>query len=69
MTPMNLGYQEELFPPPDDPLNDQSNADQTVEFSELIAQSAFIGEIVIDFTLDSMIDIFCDNDLEILLSI
>lgn len=55
-----LGYQGENLPPPDDPLNDQSNADQTIDFSELIAQEAFIGEMSLDTIIEGIQAQFSD---------
>lgn len=60
MASMNHGYQEEEKTLPDDPINDQSLADQPIEFSELIRQQAFIGEMSFDTIIEGIQAQFSD---------
>ncbi|MCM1224642.1 MAG: hypothetical protein NC548_60365 [Lachnospiraceae bacterium] len=52
--------QEEIDTPLDDPLNDQSMADQPIDFTELIKQQAFIGEMSLDTIIEGIQGQFTD---------
>ncbi|MCM1218419.1 MAG: hypothetical protein NC548_28360 [Lachnospiraceae bacterium] len=47
-------HQEEIIAPLDDPINDQSVADQSVDFKELIRQQAFLGEVSFEAIIEGL---------------